>query len=496
MNSSYQSKLSVGIEKKYRELENRIMEDVVRRIVKTGEITSTADWQLNRYRILGNSTADIEKIIKETVGDWPSTFELYEEVIAKEYTRSKDLYEQINEKFIPYEANPELQQLTEALVMQSDEELHNITGSLGFKVDMGYGNLVFTPLSDYYNQYLDNAILDIASGAFDYNSTIRRVVTQITNSGLRTVEYASGRTSRCDVAARRAVMTGLSQLTSKVTDMNAEKLHTEYFEVDWHSGARPSHREWQGKVWTKQQLIDVCGLGSGPGLLGWNCYHSYYPFIKGISERNYSDEWLKEQNRKEDIPKAFRGKQYTLYEATQKQRYMETAMRAQRQKVKLLQQGKADQDDIIIEKCKYQAQLDEYREFSKTMGLQMQRERIYYDLQGRVAPSKETYVKWLSGYISKGSKKRLRESLEFLYNQDKGFIPEGTEITNIKVIAGKGSDTIFRHAENFAKKYGGSPDEWSKCVGKITSDKYVFDVHWYERVFKMYESKVKHVKER
>ena len=62
MDRSYTSQLSVGVEKKYRELENRIMEDVIRRIKKTGTITSTADWQLNRYRILGNSTADIEKI--------------------------------------------------------------------------------------------------------------------------------------------------------------------------------------------------------------------------------------------------------------------------------------------------------------------------------------------------------------------------------------------------------------------------------------------------
>ena len=496
MNSSYQSLLAVGVEKKYRQLENRIMEDVVRRILKSGKITSTADWQLNRYKILGNSTFDIEKIIKDTVGDYPNTFELYEEVIDKEYSRSKKLYEQVNETFVPYEENQELQQLTHALENQSNAELFNITKSLGFKVSDGKGGTIFWPLAQYYNEYLDNAIVDIVSGAFDYNTVIRRVVSQMTNSGLRTVEYASGHTNRCDVAARRAIMTGLSQLTSQVTDMNAQRLHTEYFEVDWHANARPSHQVWQGKVYTKEGLITICGLGTGPGLLGWNCYHTYYPFIKGVSERTYTDEWLAEQNAKENKGKIFRGRSYTGYEATQKQRSMETAMRAQRQKVRLLQHGKADQDEVIIEKCKYQAQLDEYKSFSKVMGLPEQRERIYYDLQGRVAPSKETYEKWIKGYISKGSKKRLQESLAFLYNQDKGFIPEGAEITNIKVIAGKGSDTIFRHAEDFAEKYGGAPTDWSKYVGKITSDKYVFDVHWYERAFKMYEVKVKNVKER
>lgn len=383
--------MTVGVERKFRNLENRIMEDVVRRIKKTGQITSSADYQLNRYYILGNSTKDIEDIVKSAVGDdYPETFKLYDEVVEKQYTRSRELYEQVNEEFIPYEQNEQLQQLVNGLIQQSNDELYNITRSMGFMVDMGGGRKVFSPLSDYYNQYLDNAIVEITSGAFDYNTVIRRVVGQMTNSGLRTVDYASGYSSRCDVAARRAVMTGLSQLTGHISQANAQKLHTDYFEIDWHAGARPSHRIWQGKVWSYRELVTVCGLGTVTGLQGANCYHEYYPFIPGISERQFSDKWLAEQNRKEDRQKVFKGKEYTLYEATQRQRYLETNMRAQRQKVKLLQQAGASQDDIMLARCKYQAQLDEYKAFCQRMGLQEQRERIYYDLQGRVAPGRRT----------------------------------------------------------------------------------------------------------
>lgn len=383
--------MTVGVERKFRNLENRIMEDVVRRIKKTGQITSSADYQLNRYYILGNSTKDIEDIVKSAVGDdYPETFKLYDEVVEKQYTRSRELYEQVNEEFIPYEQNEQLQQLVNGLIQQSNDELYNITRSMGFMVDMGGGRKVFSPLSDYYNQYLDNAIVEITSGAFDYNTVIRRVVGQMTNSGLRTVDYASGYSSRCDVAARRAIMTGLSQLTGHISQTNAQKLHTEYFEIDWHAGARPSHRTWQGKVWSYRELVTVCGLGTVTGLQGANCYHEYYAFIPGISERQFSDKWLAEQNRKEDRQRVFKGKEYTLYEATQRQRYLETNMRAQRQKVKLLQQAGASRDDIMLARCKYQAQLDEYKAFCERMGLQEQRERIYYDLQGRVAPGRRT----------------------------------------------------------------------------------------------------------
>lgn len=387
MREDYKKQLSGQIEKHFLDLEQMILEDIVRRIKKAGKITSTADWQINRLQIIGYSSEDIEKMIKTTLNlSYPEVFELYDKVIDWEYVRNKDIYEQVNAEYISYEDNKELQQLTDGFIRQSNDDLRNVTKSMGFYVDYGGGRLVMTPLSDIYQGYLDKAITGVVYGAFDYNTMIRKVVTQLTNSGLRSIDYASGWHSRVDVAARRAVMTGVSQLTGKITEMNADKLETEHYEVAWHAGARPSHAVWQGKVWSKEQLVTVCGLGTVTGLLGANCYHEYYPFVKGVSERNWSDSWLAEQNRKESIPKTFNGKEYTLYEARQQQRKMETAMRAQREKAVLLKQGGADPDDVMLAKAKYQGQLGEYTRFCKRMGLQQERERIYYDMRGRVAP--------------------------------------------------------------------------------------------------------------
>lgn len=378
--------MSRQIEKHFSDLEIRIMEDIVRRIRQTGKITSTADWQINRPRILGYSSEDIEQMLKEALDkSYPEMFELYDKVIDWEYVRNKEVYEQVNAEFIPYEENEELQQITEALIRQSSEELKNITNSLGFYLDYGTGKPVLTPLAQVYQKYLDAACMDIVSGAFDYNSVLRRVVTQLTNSGLRQIDYASGRANRIDVAARRAVMTGVSQLSGKISEMNAEKFGTEHFEVEWHAGARPTHAVWQGRIYSKEELTTVCGLGSVTGLLGANCYHMYYPFVPGISVRNWTDEWLEEQNRKENTPITFNGKEYTLYEAKQRQRQMETCMRAQREKVDLLKKGGADPDDTMIARAKYQGQLNEYSRFCKKMGLTEERERIYYDMRGRIA---------------------------------------------------------------------------------------------------------------
>jgi len=387
MRDDYKEKIASKIAARYIGLEERILQDIARRIKKTGEITSTADWQINRLRILGYSSEDIEREIKKTLdASYPEMFELYDKVIDWEYVRNKDIYEQINAEFILFEKNEQLKQITDAIIRQSLEDLENVTKSLGFYLDYN-GKKVLTPLSQVYSNYLDNACFDIVTGAFDYGSVLRRVVTQLTNSGLRKIEYGSGYASRVEVAARRAVMTGVANLTGEIADYNAKKLGTEYFEVEWHAGARPTHAVWQGRVWTKEQLYSVCGLGTVTGLLGANCYHAYYPFFPGISRRNWSDEWLEEQNRKESKPKEFRVKEYTLYEAKQRQRQMETAMRAQREKVQMLQDGGADRQEVMLQKAKYQGQLNEYAAFSRKMGLKEERERIYIDGRGRIAPS-------------------------------------------------------------------------------------------------------------
>ena len=386
MRDDYKNQMASKIAGRYQDLELRIMKDIVRRIKKTGKITSTADWQINRLLILGYSSEDIEKEIKKTLdASYPEMFELYDKVIDWEYVRNKDIYEQINVEHIPFDQNEQLKQITDAIIDQSFADLENITNSLGFYLDYGDGKKVITPLAQVYTNYLDSACFDIVTGAFDYNSVLRRVVAQLTNSGLRQIDYSSGRANRVDVAARRAVMTAVSQITGRISEYNAKKLGTEYFEVEWHAGARPTHSVWQGRVWKEEQLYSVCGLGTVTGLLGANCYHTYYPFFPGISERNWSDDWLDAKNEEEAEPKMFAGKRYTLYEAKQRQRQMETAMRAQREKVQLLQHGGADPQEVMLMKAKYQGQLNEYAKFSKKMKLEQARERIYLDMRGRIA---------------------------------------------------------------------------------------------------------------
>ena len=376
--------IPLPLEEYFKDLEFRIMSDIIRRIQINSEITRSADWQIYRSVQLGKSMDEITKFIKSSLKASDKEIDrLYNDVIKTGYARDESLYKEVGKPFIPFAENIALKQLINAVSEQTKGELKNITQSLGFAVKEN-GKIVFKPIAAYYQKTLDGAMLDITSGAFDYNTVLKRIVSEMTTSGLRSVDYATGWSNRTPVAARRAVMTGLGQVTGKINEDNAEQLETDLFEVTWHVGARPSHMVWQGRVFTKQQLIDVCGLGSGDGLCGWGCRHDYYPFVKGLSQRTYTDKELEEMNARENIPKVYNGKEYTSYTATQKQRKLETLMRKQRQDIKLLTLGNADKDTLTVARIKYRNTSAQYADFSDKMGLKQQRERVYIDNLGRV----------------------------------------------------------------------------------------------------------------
>lgn len=254
MTPEQKGSLPLSMEKLFYELQDRIFSDVVRRIKKTGKITSTADYQINKLLLLGNSTEFIEEEIKRLTGKTdPEMWEIYDKVSNWEYVRYEDAYLQINGSFTPLEENEQIRQWAQAVVDQTRGELENITQSLGMTVDMGGGKKAFTPLSQYYQTYLDRACMDIVTGAFDYNTVLRRVVKELSASGLRTIDYASGYSSRASVAARRAIMTGVSQLSAQINEMVMRDLGTEYVEVTAHLGARPSHQVWQGRIYHWKQ---------------------------------------------------------------------------------------------------------------------------------------------------------------------------------------------------------------------------------------------------
>lgn len=378
------------------ELEMRIMKDIIERIKVNGFLPASADWEISRLRQLGESEKQIRKWIKEMLEKTDDEVDkIFSDDVYREYYGHDREYQVSGFEQIPLEQNVQLLQVIEASKRQTKDTFRNLTASTGFAIrDPVTKNIVYSPTMKFYQQTLDAAIMDIKLGAFSYNTVLARTINTMTTSGLRWIDYDSGWHNRVDVAARRAVMTGFRQVQGKINEQVAEQLQTDSYEVTYHLGARPTHQPWQGRVWTMQQLQEVCGLGTVTGLCGINCYHAYRPFIPGVSVCTYTDEQLDKMIAEENTPKEYLGKKYTTYEALQAQRKMETRMRKTRQDIRLMQDGGADPQDIVLKKAKYQGQMQTYKAFSEAMELPEQMERVYQDgLRGKFTPTKSEKIR-------------------------------------------------------------------------------------------------------
>lgn len=205
-----------AIQSAFSDLELKIIEDLVGRIKKNNEITGTGEWDISQLIRMGESKKVIKNYVAKTLKLTYSEIEnIFGDVFETGYNRDNALYMAVGADFIAYRDNKPLQQYIGAVKEQTKGTYKNITNTMGF-VRQRQGTKTWVPLTKYYKDTLSRAVFEITSGAFSYNQVIKRTINEMTNSGLRTIDYASGRTSRIEVAAMRAIRTAITQVTAKV----------------------------------------------------------------------------------------------------------------------------------------------------------------------------------------------------------------------------------------------------------------------------------------
>ena len=374
----YLKDIPENIVKLYQDLEDFIIADFARRVKKAGEITTTAKWQIVRAKEIGLSLTSIKKKIKEILKITDKELDKLFKDSAIKSMEYEDIYHKAAGKEpIELDELPELLEYVNLASKQTKGEFYNLTQSLGFAEIIG-GKVIYKPIAKYYQDALDFAHFQISSGVIDYNAAIRNAVKKLVDSGIRYVDYDSGWSNKVDVAARRAILTGVNQMSNKLSEMYADKMDCDFVETTAHSGARPSHSIWQGKVFCRSgkskeypDFVSSTGYGTGPGLGGWNCRHGFHAFYPGISIPTYTKEQLKNID---PPPFEYKGKTYTYYEATQKQRQLERNIR--KTKMELIGYKNAGlKDDFTAASIKLNRQKEAYKEFSKVAKIRPKNDR-------------------------------------------------------------------------------------------------------------------------
>ncbi len=366
----------------FRALEITLLEEICSRLKAADQLNEVTVQDIRALRSHGIDLKAIREAIRETSGISKTKLDkLLDDVVERNQQYYTDLID------LAHITQPEtLVDAAEVASIRSQtlDTFHNLTASMGFLVDNGRTML---PPAKAYQWALDNAVMQIQRGAINYNQAIKTAVKQLADSGLKVVDYESGHRDQIDVAARRAVMTGVSQICAKYTEQSAEYLETPYFEVSAHSGARDkpgpspwsSHKDWQGKVYSARtgdiypSIYEVCGLGAVDGLEGANCRHRRNVWVDGVSERTYTDEQL--EHIDDGLGCTFDGKTYTAYEATQMQRRVERTIRKLKREKAAYKAAGLHEDETAVS-IRLQRLNSKYKAFSAAAGLPEQPERM------------------------------------------------------------------------------------------------------------------------
>ena len=364
----------------FRSLEATLLDEICSRLKLSVELNEVTVQDIRALRSHGIDLKEIEKAIQRTANISQRDLK---KLLDGAVERNQEYYKEVID-LAGLTAPETLVSATDivAIMAQAQREVGNLTRSMGFLVDNG--RTMLAP-GRAYQWALDNAEMQVMSGAVSYSQAIKNAVKQLADSCIKIVDYESGHRDQIDVAARRAVMTGVSQLCSKYTEQSAEYLETPYFEVSAHIGARDTgvgwqnHKEWQGRVYSVRigdkypSIYEVCGLGYVDGLEGANCRHIRTAFVDGVMERTYTDGELAHIDDGHDVD--FEGKHYTAYEATQVQRRIERTIRKLKREQTAYKAAGLEEDYQAVT-ARIRRLNAEYKSFSEAARLPMQRERM------------------------------------------------------------------------------------------------------------------------
>ena len=256
--------------------------------------------------------------------------------------------------FIPYEKNIALQNKVREIGLATLETYKNISATTGLTFLDINGNKVTKRIGTAYNQIVDDAIINVATGKETFYEALKNQLHTIGQSGVQSLAYEGGYHRRIDSALRMNLSDGLNQLAIAQQEIVGEQFGFDAYEITVHSFPAPDHAKTQGHIFDIDEYKklqengiakDINGkeydlhmeLKNGENAKGFrpigemNCYHLAWTIIKDVDRPRYSEEELNKIIEDNEKGFEYEGKHYSLYEGSQLQRRLETQIRKNRE---------------------------------------------------------------------------------------------------------------------------------------------------------------------
>ena len=367
-------------------VEDEILKDIARRIAKTGTITETANWQLWRYQQTEALRSDVVQLLAKYSGKSDAAIrKLLQQAATEAMEREDAIYYHYGLEPTPFEESAALNNLLDAGARQTAGTWQNLTATTANTV------------TGQFERTLDAAWAKVSTGAFDYKTAVKQAVDSLAD-GMKFVTYPTGHKDSIEVAARRAILTGVNQTAGKLQVARADEMGVEFFETTAHGGARPSHAEWQGRQFHRGGAVDymgkhyqdfeaATGYGTGAGLCGWNCRHTFFAVFPELGD---PPQWTREELEALNARNIeYNGKLYTQYEVNQMQRARERNVRKWKKRYLAESAAGSDTTDSAV---RLRAARQSLSDFSKATGGRVDSTRVSVPKFSRSEASKAAWA--------------------------------------------------------------------------------------------------------
>lgn len=495
----------------HKSLQESILKDIARRLIKNPhKLTETAKWQAQKLQEAGYLYSDIIYELSKITGELESEIcFLFEDAQAEVFNYDEDIIVGSGERKEKItNISPKMKRVWNATLKKTVTEAINITKTTA------------NTSHSTYIQACDLAHMQVSSGAFDYVTAIRNGIRAAAKHGV-TITYPSGWKDTLDVAVRRSVLTGINQTAGELQEMRAKEMKHDIMELTAHSGARPEHAKWQGKLVSLSgkngylSLHDI-GYGKPGGFKGINCRHNWHMYFKGMP-RAYTDKELKDMQNETVV---YNGQPVPVWKAREYQRSLERDVKKNKRELIMYDEARKSTDDealkagLDIDFGNASKRLKEreakLKHFCKETGLKYDSSRVQvfsaetengihsWDrsiAQKAVAASKRVLN---LPKVEKAADTVLQNKVDYdiIYKNMRGVVPSNVDVKNVRIIAGKGTSTKLRDAPRLSDYYQKSEKLWQKRIGTVESKYGNYEIHWYEHNGIQYESKLKGYKEK
>lgn len=382
LSESYLNSLPDPIAKNMEALNQYVVERICKRIQKIGNISPSDAHRLkSAIEYAGADLQAIQKELERITGLNAKALEsMFEDVAAENVDFANTYYKARGmETMKDYTENAVLRSFVEAAKRKAENGVLNLSSTemIGFAIKKDK-KTVFVPLREYYLQKINYAITLAQTGTEDYYTAMRQTIKEMAKSGIRQYEgykatFASGYSRRIDTQVRMNLLDGVRQLNMAMLEQTGKEFGADGVEISAHALCAPDHQHIQGKQYSNAEFERLNRSLERP-IGEMNCHHFTTPIVLGVSKPVYSASELREINKRSNAKVSYGGKTYTRYEASQRQRQMETAIRyAKDERDACVAAG--DKLGATQARKKSAALTAEYKRFSEAVGLTKRMER-------------------------------------------------------------------------------------------------------------------------